>query len=135
MGAGTSGTSVVVGGSNPAVMTKDDVENLVRQQVANGGFDTSNPQSISNIMLPPGTDLQDGNNTSMSDPNDPTKGGLGGFHGSGNINGKEVHYAVNAYSQDMGDGRVNGINFTSKPTDNVSITRGTKSPKRSPTRT
>ena len=65
-------------------------------------------------MLPPGAVLEDGGASSEH--------GLGGFHGSvEGPEGRTVYYAVVVYSQRTADG-VNGIDFTGKPIDNVTIT-------------
>ena len=79
-----------------------------------GTFDTSDPERVFTLVLPPGAVLEDGGASSEH--------GLGGFHGNvETADGRTVYYAVVVYSQRTADG-VNGIDFTGKPIDNVTIT-------------
>jgi hypothetical protein len=113
-GPGTTSPSKLVGGIARRDYSKEDVEALVLAQVRSGAFDSSDPERIFTLVLPPGVTLHDGEASSTS--------GLGGFHG--NViagDGHPVYYAVVAYSQRSG-ARVNGIDFTGTPIDNVTIT-------------
>ena len=58
----------------------------------------------------------------LEDDGASSEHGLGGFHGNvETTDGRPVYYAVVVYSQRTSDG-VNGIDFTGKPIDNVTIT-------------
>lgn len=117
-GAGSTGASLAINTqADPTKMTKADVEAMVKSQIANGTFDTSNPQTLFNLVLPPGCELQDSNGASSFN-------GLGGYHGSVNINGREVYYDAICYGQkdSAAPHGVNGIDFAGNAQDNVSIT-------------
>jgi hypothetical protein len=108
VGKGQTAPSTVVPGS-PKVVTKADVERLVKAQLASGAA-ANGPQTVHMVVLPPGTVLSDGSADSTQ--------GLGGFHNSYlGADGKPVYYAVVCYSQGG-----NGIDFTGKGRDNVTIT-------------
>jgi hypothetical protein len=110
VGDGSFGGSAVVNVANPKKVTEAQVQKIVKDQLAKGAV-KPNAQGIYTVMLPPGTVLDAGGGaTSLN--------GLGGFHGSYNDkDGKKVYYAVIAYSKGN-----NGIDFTGKPQDNISIT-------------
>ncbi len=113
-GPGTTSPSKLLAGIARRDYSKEDVEALVRAQVRSGAFDSSDPERIFTLVLPPGVTLHDGEARSTS--------GLGGFHG--NViasDGHPVYYAVVVYSQRSG-ARVNGIDFTGTPVDNITIT-------------
>ncbi len=110
VGTGTfNGSHVVVPSKTPRTYTASQVEALVKQQIAAGKSPVGD-QIIHTVYLPPGTVLKDGSATSQQ--------GLGGFHGSytDSKTGKEVYYAVIAYSKGS-----NGIDFNGNPQDNNSI--------------
>jgi hypothetical protein len=107
VGTSTFGGSTVIGG-NPTTVSEADVQNYIKEALASGAVPT-NPQGIYNVVLPPGTVLEHGRETS--------KLGLGGFHGSFANDGTPVYFSVIAYSQ----GR-NGIDFTGDPAENITIT-------------
>jgi hypothetical protein len=113
-GPGTTSPSRILPSVSRSDFSKEDVETLVKAQIRSGAFDTSDPERIFTLVLPPGVRLHDGEATSDS--------GLGGFHG--NVTGNDrrpVYYAVVVYSQRTSSG-ANGIDFTGKPIDNVTIT-------------
>ena len=113
-GAGTRSASKVLPGVGGERFTKEDVEALVAAEVRRGTFDSADPERIFTLVLPPGAVLEDGEASSEH--------GLGGFHGSvETAEGRSVYYAVVVYSQRTPDG-LNGIDFTGKPIDNVTIT-------------
>ena len=110
VGSGSFGGSATVGGSNPSSVTHDDVVALVKQQIAAGAV-KDGPQTVHMVVLAPGTVLDAGNGVTSQQ-------GLGGFHGSYvDDAGKTVYFGVVAYSQGS-----NGIDFTGKGRDNVTIT-------------
>lgn len=112
-GTGTTSASRVLAEKNPTRLTQDALEALVTQQVKAGKFDTSNPERVFMLVLPPGCELVGSDGSS-------SQAGLGGYHGSVNVGGKEVYYAAIAYSERSGN-RMNGIDFTGNPQDNLSI--------------
>ncbi|HZJ55536.1 MAG TPA: hypothetical protein VFD38_15455 [Myxococcaceae bacterium] len=112
-GPGTTSPSKVIATVRHRDFSKEDVEMLVEAHVRAGTFDVSDPERVFTIVLPPGATLRDGEASSTA--------GLGGFHGNVTArDGHPVYYAVVAYSQRTG-GRVNGIDFTGTPIDNVTI--------------
>ena len=113
-GPGTTSPSKVLAGVGRRDFSKEDVEALVEAQVRAGVLDASDSERVFTLVLPPGTTLHDGEASSTA--------GLGGFHGNVTAtDGHPVYYAVVVYSQRAG-GRVNGIDFTGTPIDNVTIT-------------
>src|SRR5262249_28272605 len=113
-GPGTTSLSRVVAGATHQDWSKEDVEALVSAQVRAGNFDASNAERVFTLVLPPGATLRDGEASSTA--------GLGGFHWNVTApDGHQVYYAVVVYSQRTG-GKVNGIDFTGTPIDNVTIT-------------
>jgi len=113
-GPGTTSLSRVIAGASHRDWSKEDVEALVQAQVRAGNLDASDPERVFTLVLPPGATLRDGEASSTD--------GLGGFHGNVTApDGHPVYYAVVVYSQRSGD-RVNGIDFTGTPIDNVTIT-------------
>lgn len=113
-GAGTTSASQVLAGVQGELFSQEDVEALVEAQVREGNFDSSDPERIFTLVLPPGAVLEDEGASSEH--------GLGGFHGNvETADGRPVYYAVVVYSQRTADG-LNGIDFTGKPIDNVTIT-------------
>jgi hypothetical protein len=110
VGDGSFGGSTTVNVANPKKVTESQVQKIVKDQLAKGTV-KPNAQGIYTVMLPPNTVLDAGGGVT-------SKNGLGGFHGSYNdANGKKVYYAVIAYSKGN-----NGIDFTGKAQDNLSIT-------------
>ena len=113
-GRGTTSPSKVLANVSHHDWSKQDVEALVEAQVRAGTLDASDPERVFTLVLPPGVTLRDGEASSTT--------GLGGFHGNvAAQDGHPVYYAVVVYSQRTGD-RVNGIDFTGTPIDNVTIT-------------
>ena len=113
-GSGTTSPSKVIAGATHRDWSKEDVEALVEAQVRAGNLDAGDPERIFTVVLPPGATLRDGEASSTD--------GLGGFHGNVTArDGHPVYYAVVVYSQRRGD-QVNGIDFTGKPIDNITVT-------------
>jgi hypothetical protein len=112
-GKGTTQASVEVPDMIRTRMTQSQVESLVEQQVLSGKFDTSNPERVFTLVMPPGCELTTEGGAS-------SRHGLGGYHGSIQVRGKEVYYAAVAYSERR-PGSLNGIDFTGNPRDNISI--------------
>ena len=89
-------------------VTQAAIEKLVKSLAAKDP--NAGDNKIFNIVLPPGAVLDQGGTTS--------KQGLGGYHGSVSVNGKQVYYS--AICDSKGN---NGIDFTNGDTrGNVSIT-------------
>jgi hypothetical protein len=113
-GPGTTSPSKVLACVTHREWSKQDAEKVVEAQVRAGNLDASDPERVFTLVLPPGATLRDGEASSTA--------GLGGFHGNVTArDGHPVYYAVVVYSQRTGD-RVNGIDFTGTPIDNVTIT-------------
>jgi hypothetical protein len=107
VGKGSFAGSTTVGG-NPSTITEADVKSIVSKAIASG-TQSSDPQAVHTVILPPGCVLTDGQDTSQN--------GLGGYHGSyTGADGKPVYFAVISYGQGQ-----NGIDFDGKPQDAVSI--------------
>jgi hypothetical protein len=117
-------------GAAPAQFSQGDVEILVTSLLNQGklpGFDYGS--TVFNFMLSRGTVLND--NTSPSEgrhtpavrrgvPHDEEADslhGLGGYHGSVQVGGQTVYYAVGVYSEDH-NGQVNGIPVFDMPWKN-----------------
>jgi hypothetical protein len=118
----------VLAGPPPSVVSQGDVEDLVTQLAGAGKLTTDDFSStVFNFLLPSKTILNDNpgaTNGQISahfegekkpkraipapDEGDST-GGLGGYHGSVNLQGQLIYYAVGVYSERLADGSVNGI--------------------------
>jgi len=108
VGKGTFAGSTVVPGAAPKEVTESDIQSIVKKAIASG-TQSSDPQAIHTVILPPGTILSDGDADSTN--------GLGGYHGSyAGPDGKPVYYAAIVYGQGS-----NGIDFDGKPQDAISI--------------
>lgn len=109
VGHGSFAGSSVMAGAAPKSVNESDIQAIVKKAIAAGG-QSSDPQAIHTVVLPPGTVLTDGSATSLQ--------GLGGYHGSyKGADGKPVYYAAIVYGQGQ-----NGIDFNGKPQDNISVT-------------
>jgi hypothetical protein len=111
-GPGTTSASVQLPRSARR-LTQGQIEALLKQKVAAGKLDASNPQRVFTFVLPPGCEL-------VGAQGESSKRGLGGFHGSITDKGRQVYYAAIVYSKGSLFGG-NGIDFTGKPQDNISI--------------
>jgi hypothetical protein len=111
-----AGATQVVGLAAPQTTDNAAVESIVGQLV-NGNFldGLDLGSSVANLLLPPGVVLAD---TGGSD----SLHGLGGYHGSVQVQGVTVYYAVGVYSQTLPDGRQNGIVAFDLPWKNVVAT-------------
>jgi len=137
--------SQVLPGSAPSVMSQGDVENLVQQLDGQGlfnGFDLTS--TVFNFMLPSGIVLNDNPAPSQGQagPGTPIQShqvsvqsgpvpeeeeadslhGLGGYHGSIQVSGSTIYYAVGVYSEKQADGTINGIPVFDAPWKNVVAT-------------
>ena len=114
-----------VGSQRPRLVTQASLQKLVRDLFTAGqlsGLDFKS--TVANFMLPSGTQLTDGQGQQNAgrdhDDDDKASGrragapereaasslrGLGGFHGSVDISGQRVYYAVGVYSQILPNGR------------------------------
>jgi len=129
--------SQTLSGPAPGQMSQGDVEQLVSklyQQGNFGGVDLSS--TVFNFMLPRGTILNDNAQpggaraaqaAESRRPGVPHEeeadslNGLGGYHGSVQIAGTTVYYAVGVYSE-VSDGQTNGIPVFDTPWKNVVAT-------------
>jgi hypothetical protein len=130
-----------LGSKRPRLVTQASIEKLVRDLFAGGqlsGLDF--PSTVVNFMLPSGTQLTDGQGPGKAgaDRDDDNRAdrpagtpereeassleGLGGYHGSVDINGQRVYYSVGAYSQILPNGQENGIAVFDLPWKNVVAT-------------
>jgi hypothetical protein len=107
-GKGTVSRSLGIPVNDPRRVSRAQLEALVKKAVARGSFDASNPQRVFMLMLPPQCVLTAGRESSSR--------GLGGFHSSVSVNGREVYYSAIVYSQ-----RGNGLDFAGEPRKNVTI--------------
>jgi hypothetical protein len=112
-GAGTTHGSVAVGAGNPRQMTQAQVAALVKAQIASGTLDASKRERVFMVVLPPGCEL-------VANHGESSRNGLGGFHGSVTVGGREVYYAALAYPKRTASG-TNGIDFAGNARDNLSI--------------
>ena len=123
-------------GPAPHTVSQGDVEQLVRTLVTQNrlsGFDVST--TVFNFMLPRGTILNDNPAPGASEgrpeaavrrgvPHEEeadSLNGLGGYHGSVQITGTTVYYAVGVFSETSG-GQTNGIPVFDVPWKNVVAT-------------
>jgi hypothetical protein len=108
--------SFILDAAKPSSLDEPDVQ-AVAISLFDGGLikKTSLDSCIFNLILPAGTVLKLGSDTSTQ--------GLGGYHGSVRINraGKAVtlYYSANVYSEVRTNGRENGIAVFNKPWKNV----------------
>jgi hypothetical protein len=124
-------------GAAPTRMSQGDVEQLVGSLHAQGKFSGSDlSATVFNFMLPRGTVLTDnpapGGAERMLQSQSQRRGvpeeeeadslnGLGGYHGSVQIAGTTVYYAVGVYSE-TSNGQTNGIPVFDAPWKNVVAT-------------
>ena len=99
-------TAIVLEEARPAQLDEPDVKAMVQRLVLAGMLSDSDlDTTIFNLLLPPGTILRLGDANSVD--------GLGGYHGSVHFNkdGRDVtaYYSANVFSQQLPDGRTNGI--------------------------
>lgn len=128
--------SKMLAGAAPDQVTKEDVEQLVNTLHGQGklsGLDFSS--TVFNFMLPRGTVLVDdptagetkgghsGKRRPVGDEDDKASSleGLGGFHGSVQVSGTTIYYAVGVFSAADG-GQSNGIPVFDAPWKNVVAT-------------
>ena len=130
--------SAVLPGPAPAVICKDQVEALVARIHGSGALgDADLGRTVVNIMLPRGVILVDGFSPGFQPPpgteaeherrlravvkiggeDADSRHGLGGYHGSTNVAGAAVYYAVGVYSEGG-----NGVPVFDQPWKNVAAT-------------
>jgi hypothetical protein len=150
--ASTFQDSQVLARPKPQTVSQGDVENLVRSLYQGGtlnGFDLGT--TVFNFMLPSGTILTTdpapttstitarveskrsprkteravAEGVPIEEEEDSTEG-LGGYHGSIHVvtgsDSVTLYYAVGVYSEQMADGRTNGIPVFAEPWKNVVAT-------------
>jgi hypothetical protein len=129
--------SEILPGAAPARMSQGDVEKLVTDLATRGKFDGYDlPSTVFNFLLPRGTILNDnpqpGGAQGVPEAESRRRGvpheeeadslhGLGGYHGSVQLDGRTVYYAVGVYSEASG-GQTNGIPVFDAPWKNVVAT-------------
>ena len=127
--------SVVLPDRVPATIYKDQVEALAARIYGGGALGDADPgRTLVNIMLPRGVVLVDGFSpgfrpsagteteherrlravVKVDEEDADSRHGLGGYHGSTNVAGTAVYYAVGVYSEDG-----NGIPVFDQPWKNV----------------
>ncbi|MFI5394248.1 MAG: hypothetical protein ACHQ9S_01835 [Candidatus Binatia bacterium] len=129
--------SQMLPGPAPARTSQGDVEQLVNDLYGKGtlnGFDLSS--TVFNFMLPRGTILNDNPQPGAArgvaaagvrrrgvpeEDEADSLNGLGGYHGSVQIDGHTVYYAVGVYSE-TSNGQTNGIPVFDAPWKNVVAT-------------
>jgi hypothetical protein len=129
--------SQTLAGASPAKFSQGDVEKLVSNLFTQGklaGFDFSS--TVFNFMLPPTAVLTDnpapGGAERVPSAELKRRGvpeeeesdslhGLGGYHGSVQVGGQTLYYAVGVYS-DKSNGQTNGIPVFDAPWKNVVAT-------------
>jgi hypothetical protein len=105
------GSSTAATTTTPKSVNEAQIKQIVAKQIASGSAPKPDGKTIYTVYLPPGAVLKAPGATSLQ--------GLGGYHGSYNDpkTGQKVYYAAIAYSKGN-----NGIDFTGKAQDNISIT-------------
>jgi hypothetical protein len=130
--------SAVLPGRVPAIVYKDQVEALAGRIYGSGALGGADPgRTLINIMLPRGVVLVDGFSPSfqpaagteaeherrlravvkVGSGDADSRHGLGGYHGSTNVAGAAVYYAVGVYSEGG-----NGVPVFDQPWKNVAAT-------------
>ena len=106
---------------------KTAIETIAGRLLADGhlaGLDLS--QTVVNLMLPPGVVLSDSGGTQklqgLVEEAADSLHGLGGYHGSVHVNGQLIYYAAGVYSEQLPNGRENGIVAFDQPWKNVVAT-------------
>ena len=104
------GSATVPLATSRRVITERDVQGLVADTIRGGGVTKPDGDTVYTLFLPPNVVLRHGEADSRR--------GLGGFHGSyiDPRSRKPVYYAAIVYADSK-----NGVQFTSKPLDNISI--------------
>jgi hypothetical protein len=127
------------GSKRPALVTETSAKKLVAELWTNGqlgGIDVRN--TVVNILLPRGTVLTDGSGKGRLDEDGTPKKrrrrgapeaeeassleGLGGYHGSVDVSGRRIYFAVGVYSERLANGRENGIAVFDASRQNVVAT-------------
>jgi hypothetical protein len=128
-----------VGQQRPKLVTETAAKDLVRKLFQGGqlaGLDF--PNTVVCLMLPSGTVLTDGTGPGgarkREEAEDKRKDGrpeeeeasslegLGGYHGSVDVGSTRIYYGVGVYSQNLGNGKENGIAVFDVPWKNVVAT-------------
>ncbi|MFT3842628.1 MAG: hypothetical protein QM723_36900 [Myxococcaceae bacterium] len=114
VGKATISPSLGLPMANPKSLSQDQIEALVKQQVLKGKFDISNHQRVFDLVLPPGCALIAGDGSS-------SHAGLGGFHGSVKVAGREIYYSAIANPEKVRNELPNSIDFNGNTADGLSI--------------
>ncbi|MFN8390153.1 MAG: hypothetical protein U0136_07690 [Bdellovibrionota bacterium] len=105
------GGSTFTRGTPQRVIDEHDVQQIVWNELRGQTVSPADGETVYTVYLPPGMELRAPDDTSSFD-------GLGGYHGSMlDRNGTPIYYAAIVYSQGE-----NGIPFSEKPRDNITIT-------------
>ena len=133
--------SAFLAGPPPSIVSQGDVEDLITRLFSAGKLDTTDlSNTVFNLLLPSKSILNDkpgvtggqmsallegekkpDNAIPSPDEGDST-GGLGGYHGSVQVEEQPVYYAVGVYSEVLADGTTNGIPAFDAPWKNVVAT-------------
>jgi len=127
-----------VGTQRPKRVTETSVKQLVSMLFTGGALSGLDfPNTVVNILLPSGTVLTDGTGPGREGKRDddepraagePEKeeasslAGLGGYHGSVDVQNHRIYFAVGVYSQILPNGKENGISVFDQPWKNVVAT-------------
>ncbi len=104
-----AGSTTIDTKSTPKSVNDLALRQIISQQIASGTVPKPDGKTVYTVFLPP--------NAVLKAPGDVnSRQGLGGYHGSFDLNGKRVYYAAIVYSKGS-----NGIDFGSSPRDNISI--------------
>jgi hypothetical protein len=128
--------SHLLDGQKPKTVTETYAHKLVSGLLTGGQLKgISLASTVVNLLLPSGTILTDGTGPGGEHEDDRAHGagtpdaeeatsleGLGGYHGSVDLNGQRVYYAVGVYSEILADGRENGIAVFDQPWKNMVAT-------------
>jgi len=134
-------SSHFVGSKAPKLVTQTSAHQLITDLFKGGqlsGIDF--PSTVVNLLLPSRVVLTDGTGKGRvrkrSDDDDDRKrkpgtpereedsslGGLGGYHGSVDLKGRRIYFAVGVFSERLPDGRDNGIPVFDQPWKSVVAT-------------
>jgi hypothetical protein len=128
--------SHLLAGKKPKTVTETSAKKMVTTLFNSGQLTgLSLPSSLVNLLLPSGTILTDGTGPGKEHDDDDddhvhqagapeaeeasSLEGLGGYHGSVDVNGQRIYYAVGVYSERRPNGHDNGIVVFDQPWKNV----------------
>jgi hypothetical protein len=128
--------SHLLDGKKPKKVTETSAKQMVTTLYNSGQLKgLSFPSTIVNLLLPSGTVLTDGTGPGKEHEDDDddhahevgapeaeeasSLEGLGGYHGSVDVNGQRIYYSVGVYSERQANGHENGIVVFDQPWKNV----------------